>query len=252
MRLVCSSLVFALVAGCATAGGPAITSSADPQSQLETTTTPPDIATTTSEVATRVDVCSGRAVVWEPGRDHVADCFVTPVSFRVDDPGWRSFGADEGWVFVSWVDPEDQAFRVNVAFTAEPAGQDPEAAVQSILRPDGIVGSGEPMSQSVAGLMATTIDVEGAAFDTVGLSGRECVPDGSFVFFSGDQEAYPVVEAFGGNFFGVGACQVVRLWSLEVDGRTLTILGGTADPDRHRDAVAAIDVLFEALTVMTP
>ena len=48
--------------------------------------------------------------------------------------------------------------------------------------------------------------------------------------------------------FGVGACQIVRVWVLEVDERTLTIIGGTADPDRHDDAVAKIEELFEGMS----
>lgn len=50
----------------------------------------------------------------------------------------------------------------------------------------------------------------------------------------------------------MGSCDVARIWVLEVEDRTLTIIGGTADPARHDEAVAKIEELFEGMSFEVP
>jgi hypothetical protein len=173
------------------------------------------------------------------------------LSFTVSEDGWRSRAPQEEWVFVSWVDPDDRSFRVNVAVTALRRSDGPEARIETVLEKEGIAAVGEVSQEDVAGFGALVVDVDGASGGP-SLAGRECSTDGAFVLHGRDQEGYLIASGpEDGDFFGVGACQVVRLWVFDVGDYTITVIGGTADPGRHTEAVAKAESLFGGMTLDT-
>lgn len=222
-----------------------------PSTVISTTSTTTAVTTTPAGVVGPVDMCRGRAQLWEPGVEYVAECFAVPVTFDVSEAGWRARAAEEDWVFVSWVDPEDRDSRMNLAVTALPARGAVEERLKSILETEGISLLAELAPQRVAGVESIVVDVEGdrRSGATLTLGGRECSTAGNFVLQGRDEEGYFIASGpVDGDFYGVGACQVVRVWVLGVGDYTVTIIGGTADPTRHEEAVARVESLFEGMS----
>ena len=244
-----AGLLAVVMAVSACAGQAAETTTTTTVLEPPTTSTTTTVATTTTGAAEPVNIC-GRARLWEPGVVYTAPCFIVPNSFAVAEDGWRSALVQDRFVYIPWLDPSDtevdQAFEVGVAVTATSAAGGVDDRVVEILETEGITLVRQSMPTVIAGLQGASLDVGGEP--RLDLNGRECQPAGDVVYQSRDRAAYPIAAGPGGDFFGVGRCQVVRVWVLEAGSFLLTIIGGTASPDRHEEAVAKVEELFGGMT----
>lgn len=121
--------------------------------------------------------------------------------------------------------------------------------VEAIVVTGGVEVVGGVEHGLVSGFDAMVVDVEGSrGAGSDALNRRECALHGESVFFGGTAEAYPLAGGPRDQFFGVGKCHVARVWVFEVNGQTVTIIGGTDDPDRHDEAVVKIEELFEGMS----
>jgi hypothetical protein len=250
------AMVVVAIVAAACAGETAETTTSVPVAEPTTSTTTTTLEeSTTTTVAESVDICRGRAELWEPGAVYTAPCVVVPVSFEVAEEGWRSSLVSERWAYVPWVDPSDtevdQVFEVGVAVVASRERGGAGARIGSILETEGIVPFSDPSQTAVVGLAGLVVDVEGLPRND--LAGRQCQAAGDVVLIGRDTFGYRIAPGpQDGDFFGVGRCQVARVWVLEAGDFLITIIGGTADPDRHEEAVAKIESLFEGMTFEVP
>lgn len=218
------------------------TVSVAPPSTLGTTTT------ATSVVEEDAASMCGRGLPWDIGATYVADCFVHPMSFMPQDDGWVSTGATDSHVRLRWNDPDDRDVSVRIAIIAYQINEAPAEVLEAILEVDGVSSVGGPDPVEVAGMSGIVAGLEGAPEEDgfPNDPARDGCTSDSAVWLTGDQ--------FGHGFFpigslviGVGACDLVQAWIVDVDGLTLTILAGTVDPADHPIAVDAAERLFASM-----
>lgn len=232
-----------LVAACQPETATTTTVSIAPPSTLATTTT---VTSVVEDAA--VSMCGG-ALAWDVGDTYVADCFVLPMSFTTQEQGWVSTGATDSHVRLRWNDPDDRDVSVRIAIIAYRINEAPAEVLEAILDVDGVLSLGGPDPVEVAGMTGIVAGLEGAPEED-GFPddpARDGCTSDSAVWLTNDQ--------FGHGFFpigslviGVGACDLVQSWIVDVDGLTLTILAGTVDPADHPAAVEAAEGLFDSMT----
>ena len=215
---------------------------------MEAAKTTDAVESATTEAEGSVDICS-RSVGWLTGTSYVADCFVVPVSFEPVGQGWRSSGAGEEWMKVVWADPDDQSLTVRIGLMSYRSSEAPADVIKAIVASEVIAAVSSVEEVTVAGFRALRVDVEGdpepggeaAAPGSGGCTGN------SPVWFAGTSFGHSIIGVPSG-VMGVGACDRVRLWVLDAGGKSITIIAGTADPDRHTEAVAKVEELFEGMS----
>lgn len=244
-RVALVVLVGVLVACGSNAAEAPTTTTASPTTPSNLATTPTVPAATTTTVAEAVDICP-KGEVWSPGMVYVAECFVVPVAFEPLGDGWRSSGASGRWVSIRWVDPSDRDFTTELAIIAFESLEAPLAVLEEIASLEGLKPIGESVPVDVASRSGFFADFEGAPWQT-GPEGEDPCNTLEPIRFAGDGN--PIVSGVGArsDSIGVGYCDLARIWALEEGGMTVTIIGGTADPARHEEAVAKIEELIEGM-----
>lgn len=250
---VLSSVVVLLLAACSANADRS--TSFDPVAEPATTieaipsTTSTAQSTTTSEPMGPVDICRGRAEVWESGGVYLAECFVVPVSFQSPGEGWVSSSVGDSWLVVRWMDPADSEVAAWMGMLPFRHEETPSVVVDEILSVEGIslVPGSERETVTLGSWAGVRVDVAGAEDGPSILSGSGCTT-GQAVMFNPHTGHELGSTGNPSLVIGVGACHVVRVWVVEVEDRSMTILGGTVDPDRHQEAVAKIEELFEGMS----
>lgn len=209
------------------------------------TTTPPDTTTTTPD-PTPADICSV-GLIWEPGTRYVAQCFLFPVSFLPDEPGWRSSGAAEEWVALRWVGGDAQ-LEVGVALLALRHDLDPVGIVDEIAPLEGIELVADPRPITLAGRTGLVVEIEASPSDGPP-DARSCLPAGVAQFLE-EAGGKGLIEGVSRSLLGVGYCHVVRLWLLDISGRTVTIVAGTSDPTRQGETAAIVERLLDTTSFL--
>ena len=92
----------------------------------------------------------------EPDVEHVAGCYLVPVSFEVSTEGWRSRGGTPDTLFLSWSDPEDEDFVVNLGLAVDESAGDLQSEMQAVVEKDRISSLGPVVETTVAGVDAYT------------------------------------------------------------------------------------------------
>lgn len=212
-----------------------------PLSTVGTTTTSP---TTTTVVDGPVDICS-RGMVWEAGTMYVADCFVHPMSFVPQEEGWGSAGGGGGHLLIRWIDPEDRDVSVQIALLSYQSQQTPSEVLASIVQVDGVVVVDGPVATELAGGIGVGAELEGESEQDLG---PLYCNGGNAVLLSAGTYGHGFYEIQNGRVIGVGACDLVQAWVVDVGGSTVTILAGTEEPENHPIAVDAAERLFASMT----
>ena len=227
------------------------------QQETVTTTTvpvaPPSTLGTTTTVTsvveeTAVSIC-GRGLPWDIGTTYVADCFVHPISFLPQDDGWVSSGATDTEVRLRWNDPADRDVSVRIAIIAYRINEAPTAVLETIIDVDGVSSVEGPDPVEVAGVTGIVVGLEGAP-EADGFPhdpARDGCTSDSAVWLTNDQFGHGFFP-MGSLIIGVGACDLVQAWIVDVDGLTLTLLAGTVDPADHQIAVDAAERLFASMS----
>ena len=240
--------LLALVAACESPGAPTTTTTttvpvAPPSTMVTSTSTTSSVLDTSP-----VDICA-RGMVWEVGTRYVADCFVRPMVFVPAEDGWVSSGAGDSHVLLRWSPPDSTDLAVRVAFVAYRTDRTPTEVLETIVSFDN--------DESVA-LAAPARDVEVNGWPGVWASlegGPEqnapvdppCSAPSSPVWFSNVQFGHGFFPIAASRVVGVGACDLVEAWILDVGGMTLTILAGTGDPSDHGAVVGVVEGLFASM-----
>ena len=229
---------------------PASTTTSDvvapPTTKVETTTSSTDSPTTVAPAP--VDICSvGK--VWEAEASYTASCFLIPVTFTPSEPGWRSSGSAERWVSLRWVDPDEREWEVDVGIIAYQPNNDPREVIEAIDSLRGINVLADPEPINLVRVEGVTVDAEGEPANA--FSRGPCESGGGLIRFAGagGGGGNTIVEGVGRAEIGVGFCVVARLWALDIDGLTVTVLAAATDPQRHDDAIAVIEALLKSMTV---
>lgn len=215
-----------------------------------TTTT---VITTTSDTAVAREpavLSAGRTVVLEPGSEYVVDGFAVPLSFRIENEGWRWYGVADVWAYLGWV--SDGELAAAVAIVAYRSSLPPEEVAEAILSIDGVDVANGAASVAIGGLEAVTLDVEGAP-ERAQVGEQRCTP--GFGRFFLDQPGYALVVESGSTNpkeYGIAACNVSRVWVAEAEGQSITVIGGATDPDRFEELIPVVERLVGSLAFEAP
>ncbi|MDX1448795.1 MAG: hypothetical protein R3246_06980 [Acidimicrobiia bacterium] len=252
------AVVLLVLAACTSTAGPTTVDSSTLQESEVTVATPVSSTTTTSLAAAGpVDFC-GRGLVWEPGETYVAPCFLVPIAFEPTEDGWASTGGRTDLVRARWREPAEDGLVVRVALFPLGSSDSPQGVMDRIAQHELISEISDRTEAVVAGYSALVADVEGApepGGELVSPDGSACTPEHRSVWFPATSFGHTLLELLtiggGSEVVGVGACHVARIWVVDVDGVSITIVGGTGDPERHPEALAKIDELFGFMTFDT-
>jgi hypothetical protein len=218
---------------------------------VPTTTSTTVLASTTSLIgaATPIDICP-RGLVWDPGTTYFADCFIFPIAFQTDEPGWRSFGGSVQVVRAElW---GEHGGLVGVQLLGYESTLSPENVLELILAIDGVETVTAPAVATIASWSGVTADVRTAPDPQPARSDgstADCSsPRYALRWFFDAWPGYPLLLAFPDEF-GLGACYRFRVWVLDVDGVSITITAVVFDPDRFEERVGAAEELLASLSL---
>lgn len=233
-------IVVAVINGaCASDTGEATTSTETlPPAEVTSTTA---FETSTTLPPTPTDICPV-GLVWEPGTTYVAECFLFPVSFLPSEPGWRSSGAAEQWVSLRWVGSASR-LEVGVAMLVLRHDLKPGDIVDEVETLEGIDFVAEPQPTTVGGRTGLVVAIEASSSGNVPSEARSCLPAGVAEFLE-EAGGRGLIEGVSRSLLGVGYCHVVRVWVLDIGGRTVTIVAGASDPARGDEAAATVERLL--------
>lgn len=225
-----------------------------PSTTVSTTGTTIASTPTSTAVTAPVDICGTGVGFDQTGDRYVVDCFVVPVSFGPAEEGWRSLSAGEEWVELFW-EGEDSELTANVLLLAYRLNDTPQAMIGSVVAIEGVRADSEASAGEVAGRPALWVDLEtdrDRNFDdrcSTGLfQGLRYSRQGGF--FNPGYLLKDVGTGAANQGFGLGACKRFRLWGVDVDGVTVTVVatvGGTAD-HRFGELVPIVERLFASMT----
>lgn len=196
-------------------------------------------AATSTTVPGPVAIDGITGLVWEAGGTYTADSFVVPVSFTPDRGGWLSRGAASQWAAMWFDDDLDGASDATLTLMAYRPATDPEVLVSEILQIDGVRQLTPAVEQTIGTRTMIVVDVEGDP-EPQGGSVSECsLPASGQFTTSAGYEFFDDVTSFG-----IPACYRSRVWIVEVDDNTLTLVGTVEDEDRFDDLVRWLEDLL--------
>ena len=170
-----------------------------------------------------------------------------PLTLNVDVSGWWTSGAEDDWVGVAYVEEGANTVAASLVIIAYLPTDTVEAVLGAITSIEGVLVLSDPMPTVVDGRDATVVDVDGTPDSTAtGTRRRECSePGGSGRFFFDG----PGYQLFSKGLFAVGipACFRSRVWVVDVDGTTITMIGTTDDTDEFSRLVPEIEHLLKGL-----
>lgn len=211
-----------------------------------------EVEPSTSVVTERVDICA-RGLLWDVGSIYRAECFIVPLSFEPDEDGWRSAGGGDLRIRIDWREPGgDVAIRMAV-LVYEPH-LEPASVLERILAIDGVNAVGGSRAVSVGAHDTLTVDVDTDPDPQSGSSSRECSSHQGLVTWGYDAwPGYPLVvdsRSLGGTYeYGLGACATFRIWAVDIEGTTVTVLATTDDQSRFEELRPTVERLLESLSV---
>lgn len=245
--------VFLVMAACTSTTTPTTTATAPVpiDTPAASTTTP---ASTQPEVTAPVDICP-RGLVWEPGTTYIADCFVVSVAFEPTEHGWRSVAVGAEWIEGTWIDPDTSTPALQYVLLAYEPSESPGDVIESIVNREGVDAISAVRHESIAGHTSLRIDVttkpEAPMSSPVGRGGCTTTLTHSLNLFGGERPGYVLMDRLnmGGSrsVYGLGACLAFRIWAIDVDGATMTLIAASVDTDRLPDVGALVESLFASV-----
>ena len=239
-------LVAATLIATACSASPGVETSTTSSSTPPTETTISQPATVTTSMPGPVEI-PGRALVLDPGV-YTANRFLAPVTFKVDVSGWRTSGAEDDWVGLSYVEEEANTVAASLIIIAYRPTDTVDEVLGAITSIEGVTVLSDPMPTVVDGRDASVVDVDGTPDSTVIGGGvrRECSdPGGSGRFFF-DGPGYQLFSK-GLFAFGIPACHRSRVWVVDVDSTTITMIGTTDDTNDFARLVSEIEHFLKGL-----
>lgn len=183
-------------------------------------------AAVSSTVPGPVAIDDFTGLAWEQGVPYVAESFVPPVTFTVNRDGWLSRGAGPLWASM-WLDSDlDGDSDATLTLMSYQPTTDADVLVSEILQIEGVRQLTPAVEQTIGPFTMVVVDVEGEP-DPQGGSVSECSLPASAQFTTG--AGYELFSEDG--FFGIPACYQSRIWIVEIDGHTLTLVGVAEDED---------------------
>lgn len=242
--------VVLVAAGCGREG--AVETTTTPTADVSMTTAPVETATTelVSVAEGAVSIPAGRTELWAAGAAYGTDRFVVPVSFVPVDDGWRSVGVTSNWLHVTWVagDPREQVGSLTVLSYRSVSGVD--EVVAAITSIEGVQVLAGPAVGAVGGVDWVVFDVEGEEQDVVTPQSSDGCSSTTGRFFF-DRAGYTLVDD-DPHALGIAACKLSRVWVAEVEGMTVTVIGGVDDKDRTDEVLVGIERLLDSMTFEAP
>lgn len=241
-----------LLAACTSTAAPPTTEA------VPVTTAPVTVSTTTTESAAPhviepVDICP-RGLVWAAGTTYFADCFVMSVTLHPTEAGWRSVSVGAEWIEGTWIEPGTSEPALQFVLLAYESSRSPEDVIGSIVDAEGVNAITEARPATVAGRTGVQVDVvTEAGSPTAGQSGRPgCTTTltHSLNLLFGERPGFTLLDRIdmggGGSLYGLGACLAFRIWAIDVDGITLTLIAAAPDADRLADVAERTQSLFDS------
>lgn len=216
---------------------------------VTTSTTTTLAATTTSIDDTPTDICA-RGVVWEPGTTYIAECFLVPVAFRPATAGWRSFGGNlQAAQAELW---GGEGALVGVQLLGYESEIPHAEVLDLILAIDGVEEITPPREATIASWSGVTTDIRTEPDTSPARPTQEpeeCSRTGfALKWFFDAWPGYPLVVEFPREY-GLGACYRFRVWVLDVEGESITVMAVVFDPDRFEERIGDAEELLATMTL---
>ena len=218
---------------------------------LGPSTTAPVPATTASVPTTTtapgpVEI-PARAIIWEPGT-YTTNRFLVPTTFVVDVSGWRSYPPHDEWIEVGYAEEGGNTIAATLVIAAYQPTESVEPLLAAITSIEGVSVLSGPTAAEVAGFGAMAVDVEGApdpnaAGDGVIVECSEPGGSGRFYEFSAGYQFFNKAS----EAVGIPACFRSRVWLVDVDGTTLTMIATSDDPDDFDRLMPEVEHLIDGL-----
>jgi hypothetical protein len=211
----------------------------EPVVSSESTTTPPTAPSTGP-----VEIPSRRLPL-EPGVSHEASGFGVALRVTSGEAGWRSSLLTGDFLELIYADPEDAARTSAVVFVLFRTQDPPDELAEAVTSIDGVEVAAGPVRGRAGGRPALVVDVEGAPKQ---LFTRECsYPGGTPLIRYFPPSHYPVgyeLLSVGYDMVGIPACWPTRIWFIDVDGTTVTVLASTENREQYQDLMETVERLL--------
>lgn len=241
-------LVFLIVA-CSTGSEEGPSGSTTIPGPVTTSSTIEPPATTTSAApvpAVDPDQCTligARPVLLESAREYCTGSPVLPITIRVDSGRWLVRSGAESAIVATLDSDEDGSSDATIAFLSV----QPEVEVGQLLdsmvgSEEGLVALTEPDRFSAGRHSGLTLTVE-AEPQPLPFEPEGCTSSGT-PNFAIDEPGYPVLNTGGFSprtDYGFPSCFRSRLWILDVDGVTVTVIASANPDDRFEDVMPMVE-----------
>ncbi|HSM01512.1 MAG TPA: hypothetical protein VK960_03585 [Acidimicrobiia bacterium] len=195
------------------------------------------------------------ALAMEPHTRYHADGFWTPVDFLMEDDGWWSLGWDELWVHMEHRKAGRTLPDLDLSVIAQAPTAAPGNVIEAIAGREHIEVIREPRAVTLGGRVASQIDVS-AAFPPQPFP-QEC-PGNALLGGGGTRfaaQGLGVVLLTSPNpalppsvwAFGLAYCRTARIWVVDVDGSTITIIAAPTDPGDFDELIGLADAFVEGI-----
>ena len=234
------------------------------------TTAPPATTTstamTTTSRPTEVEIPETGILKLRPGTTYVASGFWEPVSFSVEEEGWWwSRGATELWVHIEYHEGGESPWDLDVSIVVQSPNSPIGAVVEEIVRlfagsPDGTTSDPgrvmtEPSATAVGGFDAVVLDVAAPRDANAdppipfGLSGYSRFAEGlsGVMFLEAENPSSLGATSDRQWAFGVRQESAARIWVVDVDGSTITIIAATRNEEFFDELIPAAETLLAGI-----
>lgn len=204
-----------------------------------TTTAAPASATTeavtTTTAATAVQLHRTGVLALTAGVEYRADIFWVPVAVNPDREGWRADGASELWIYLAYVEPGRASFDLDLSIVAHAPNSNIATIAANIAANEQVelIGMDGPIAATVSGHEALRLDIE---IEESGIGGGYCGNDSvGNSRFQNNETGLVLMEDLDtpiyGYYFGVRSCRGARIWVVDVEGATITIIAASERPE---------------------
>jgi hypothetical protein len=239
-RLLIMCLGLAALAAC---GDTAATESTTTSTTAATTTTATTTTTTSTTLAGPTELRASTITVLDPGT-YVAPGFWSSFTLTVDELGWQSLGSRDLWVYLQYVEPGRASVNLDLSLVAHSPNGTPEGVASRIADAPETEVTRPAEPTTLDGYDAVTLDVLVPESDFGHCGDPSTTGNSRFEDGAGLSLLYDTNSPGLGYWFGVRLCREARIWVVDVDGSTITIIAATVRPEQFDDLIPVAERLL--------
>ena len=222
--------------------------------RTSTTAVPTTTSTTTTMLAPEIEVPATAYLDLEPGTTYTASDFWAPFVLTVDDAGWRSAGSDDIWLHLQYLGGDTRGWDLDISIIAYQPSEPPETVTEDLLAVAARNGAEilrRPSPTTLAGADGTVFDLEAPVRPPSEAGCGGPVLAGHSRFSGSSTDVVGVMTAFNQigcpMTFGVSTSATARIWVVDVDGSTITVIAAATNRDLFADLIPVAEKLLSGI-----